>query len=103
MPQSLARIIAHIIFSTKNRQPLILPEFRDKLHAYMAGILKQIDSPAILINSVADHAHVLCRLSKNHARAWAWLRAPVGARGRGPGAAKDDPGARRNVRTLVSK
>jgi putative transposase len=33
----------------------------------MAAVLKGMDSPAILINSVEDHAHVLFHLSKNHA------------------------------------
>jgi len=33
----------------------------------MSGILKDWDSPAIIIGSVADHAHLLFRLSKNHA------------------------------------
>jgi hypothetical protein len=31
----------------------------------MAGILKHLDSPALIINSVADHVHLLCQLSKN--------------------------------------
>ena len=40
---------------------------RDELHRYPAAILKDIDSPAILINSVEDHIHILFALSKNHA------------------------------------
>jgi len=35
----------------------------------MAGILKNMDSPALKINSVPDHIHILFRLSKNHALA----------------------------------
>jgi REP element-mobilizing transposase RayT len=31
----------------------------------MAGVLKNIESPALIINSVADHIHILCQLSKN--------------------------------------
>jgi putative transposase len=65
MPQSLANILVHIIFSTKNRRPLIDNSLRAGLHGYIAGILKELDSPALIINSVADHAHVLCSLSKN--------------------------------------
>lgn len=33
----------------------------------MAGILKNLNSPALKINSVPDHIHILFRLSKNHA------------------------------------
>ncbi|MBI9064404.1 MAG: transposase, partial [Marinilabiliaceae bacterium] len=39
----------------------------ERLHAYLSGVLKQLDSPALIINSVSDHVHTLFRLSKNHA------------------------------------
>jgi REP element-mobilizing transposase RayT len=65
MPQSLANILIHVIWSTKERRPFITNDVRPQLHGYMAGILKDIESPARVINSVADHAHILCQLSKN--------------------------------------
>jgi REP element-mobilizing transposase RayT len=65
MSQSLAKNILHLIFSTKNRQPFLTVEVRPDLHSYMGGILRNCDSPAILMNSVADHIHVLFCLSKN--------------------------------------
>ena len=65
MPQSLANILIHVIWSTKERRPLIADDVRTGLHGYMAGILKNIESSALVINSVADHAHILCQLSKN--------------------------------------
>ena len=58
MPQSLAQILVHLIFSTKNREPILSDDIRPELHPYMATILGGMDSPSILINSVADHAHV---------------------------------------------
>ena len=67
MPQSLARVLVHLIFSTKSREPFLSDDIRRELHPYMATILKGMDSSAILINSVTDHAHVLFHLSKNHA------------------------------------
>ena len=67
MPQSLAQILIHLIFSTKSREPFLSDDIRRELHPYMATILKGMDSSAILINSVTDHAHVLFHLSKNHA------------------------------------
>jgi REP element-mobilizing transposase RayT len=67
MAQSLAKNILHLIFSTKNRQPLLSHEIRPQLHSYMGGILRQWESPAILMNSVADHIHILFCLSKNEA------------------------------------
>ena len=40
MPQSLARILVHIIFSTKNRQPLIEPGIEAELHRYLASVCR---------------------------------------------------------------
>lgn len=65
MPQSLTNILIHVIWSTKERRPLISDGVREGLHGYLAGILKNLESPALIINSVADHVHVLCQLSKN--------------------------------------
>lgn len=64
MPQSLARLHIHLIFSTKNREALLDDGIRDALHRYMAVVLRNIDCPAILINSVEDHVHILFELSR---------------------------------------
>jgi REP element-mobilizing transposase RayT len=42
-------------------------DVRSELHKYLATIFKEFDSPAILINSVEDHVHILFCHSKNHA------------------------------------
>ena len=67
MSQSLAKNILHLVFSTKNREHLLTNDIRLDLHSYMGGILREWESPAILMNSVADHIHILLCLSKNHA------------------------------------
>lgn len=64
MPQSLAAIYVHLIFSTKNRQPLIRPEIEEELRKYHAGILKSVDSAMICSDGTADHVHVLFRLGR---------------------------------------
>ena len=69
MSQSLARILTHVIFSTKHRYPFINPAVRKELIPYNGGILRNLDSPAVEINCVADHVHILCCLSKNLAMA----------------------------------
>ena len=66
MSQSLAKNLIHLIYSTKNREPVLTENIRDELHRYSAGILKEWESPAILINSVEDHVHLLYSQSKNH-------------------------------------
>lgn len=69
MPQSLAKVVIHIVFSTKDRRPFLRdPGLRQELYAYMATILKDnVDSPAILINGVEDHIHALVNLSRKFA------------------------------------
>jgi putative transposase len=69
MFQSLANIVVHLVFSTKDRRPLLRDDERDNLHAYITGTLKNLDSPLIEVNSVRDHIHVLFGQSKNHAPA----------------------------------
>jgi REP element-mobilizing transposase RayT len=64
MPQSLARLHIHLIFSTKNREPVLRESVRDSLHAYMATVLQNFDCPPVLINSVEDHVHILFELGR---------------------------------------
>jgi REP element-mobilizing transposase RayT len=64
MPQSLAKILVHLIFSTKHREPLIHPHIRPRLHAYIVGILHNLKCPSLQTGGVADHIHVLCALSR---------------------------------------
>jgi putative transposase len=64
MSQSLARLHLHLIFSTKNRQALLPENIRPDLHAYMATVLNNLGCPALLINSMEDHVHLLFDLSR---------------------------------------
>jgi putative transposase len=69
MPQSLSRLLVHIVFSTKARMPVLDESIRGELYQYLAGVLRNLKCPAIKIGGVADHVHVLCLLSKNFALA----------------------------------
>jgi putative transposase len=69
MPQSLANVLVHLIFSTKDRRPLIRDDVRERLHAYIVGILENQQSLSLETNSVENHAHILFVLSKNVALA----------------------------------
>lgn len=65
MPQSLTHIAVHLVFSTKNREPLISSESRAEVFRYLGGTLNALDCPAIEVGGVADHVHLLFVLSKN--------------------------------------
>jgi len=64
MGQSLVKNYIHIIFSTKNREPLIHPPYKDELHSYLGGICKNLECHPIKIGGYIDHIHILCMLSK---------------------------------------
>jgi REP element-mobilizing transposase RayT len=64
MPQSLSKVLVHLIFSTKHREPLIGPEIRPRLHAYLVGILASLNSPSLQTGGVADHVHILFALGR---------------------------------------
>jgi len=64
MAQSLSKIIVHVVFSTKNREPVLPKTVRTDLFAYMVGILNSLDCVTVAINGVEDHVHALIILSK---------------------------------------
>ena len=69
MPQSLSQLYVHLIFSTKHREPMLLSPVRQDLHAYLAAVLNNQDSPALKVGGMSDHVHALFQLSKNLALA----------------------------------
>ena len=69
MPQSLSKVLVHLIFSTKYREPLIGPEIRPRLHAYIVGILDNLKSPSLQTGGVADHVHILFLLGRTISQA----------------------------------
>ena len=79
MGQSLAKNLIHLIFSTKERRPFLDDTVRESLHAYIAGVLKEQESPCLAVNSVTDHVHVLFCLNKNAALAQVIMQAKKGA------------------------
>ena len=65
MSQSLVKNYIHVVFSTKHRQPLILPAFEEELYRYLGGVCKNLECVPIVVGGHADHVHILCLLSKN--------------------------------------
>ena len=57
MPQSLSSVYLHLVFSTKNRIPLIGPESRSRLWAYLGGICTGLHCTPVQIGGTADHVH----------------------------------------------
>ena len=65
MPQSLAKILIHVVFSTKERRPLLRDQaLREELHRYLGGILVNHGCPPLIIGGVEDHVHILATLGR---------------------------------------
>lgn len=62
MGHTSANVLVHLIFSTKQRMPLISSEIREDLRAYMGGIVREMKGIALAINGTADHVHLLVRI-----------------------------------------
>ena len=64
MPQSLAKIYIHAIFSTKNREPVLADEWRDELFHVLGGAANNLGCQSMIVGGVADHVHMLFQLGR---------------------------------------
>ena len=65
MPQSLARLLVHLVFSTKNRVPFLQSlHLRSEVHAYLTSTLRGLDCEPVQVGGMADHVHLLFGLAR---------------------------------------
>ena len=64
MPQSLSKVIVHIIFSTKNREPWLVSNVRPRVHAYVATVCRDLGAELVRVGGVADHVHIVTTLPR---------------------------------------
>ena len=69
MPQSLGKVILHIIFSTKDRQRWLDSDVRSRLHAYLATICRNLNAELVHVGGVADHVHIVTMLPRTLSQA----------------------------------
>ncbi|MEX1223042.1 MAG: transposase, partial [Pirellulales bacterium] len=69
MPQTVTQLYVHLIFSTRKRRRLLDDNIRDRVHGYLATLVRHLDSPYVVVGGVADHVHILFEMGK--------LRAPA--------------------------
>ncbi len=67
MPSTYSSLSYHIVFSTKNRAPLITDALRNRLYEYLGGVIRSEGGSLTEIGGVADHAHLLVKLKPTHA------------------------------------
>jgi REP element-mobilizing transposase RayT len=56
----------HVVFSTKNREPFVSTDWRERLHAYFGGIISDMGGIAECVGGTNDHVHLLIGLKATH-------------------------------------
>jgi REP element-mobilizing transposase RayT len=69
MPSTHLSIHLHIIFSTKDRQPFIRPDWKEDLHGFLGGAVRTTGCIPEAVGGTSDHVHILAGLKAVHAPA----------------------------------
>src|SRR5438034_1355133 len=64
MPQSLAKVYLHGVFSTKNREPVLADDWRDELFRVMGGAANNLGCQSLTVSGLPDHIHLLFQLGR---------------------------------------
>jgi putative transposase len=67
MSDSYTNLLYHIIFSTKNRRPLISDDYQPRLYDYIGGTIRGAGGISLALNGTADHVHLLAKLRPDNA------------------------------------
>jgi putative transposase len=62
MAHTFTDLLIHAVFSTSERRPFLSGAIRSDVHAYVGGILRELDALPLAIGGTADHVHLLTRL-----------------------------------------
>jgi REP element-mobilizing transposase RayT len=66
MPATYCSLHYHLIFSTKDRLPMLTDDWRGDMHAYLGGIVKSLNGVPVATGGVEDHVHLLAGLRATH-------------------------------------
>lgn len=66
MASTHTSLLYHIVFATKNRDPLIAIEWRSRLHEYLGGAVRGLGGTPQGVGGVSDHVHLLVGLKATH-------------------------------------
>jgi REP element-mobilizing transposase RayT len=117
MPSTHLSLHIHVVFSTKNREPRITLEWRERLHAYLGGVSRNSGAVPEAIGGVADHVHMLLGLNAMvrladvvrdiKAVTSRWVHEEIGDRGfawqEGYGAFTVSPSQREMIRKYIAR
>ncbi len=66
MPSTHLSLHYHLVFSTKERRNFIDSAWRERLHAYLGGIIRSLDGIPQTVGGTGDHVHLLIGLRATH-------------------------------------
>jgi len=67
MSQSFTNLLYHIIFSTKDRRPIITIDHQPRLYEYIGGIVRGVGGISLGVNGMEDHVHLVAKLRPDRA------------------------------------
>src|SRR6266542_3910460 len=67
MSDSYTNLLYHIIFSTKDRRPLITEDRQPRLYDYIGGTIRSLGGISLELNGTEDHVHLLTKLRPDRA------------------------------------
>ena len=62
MSGTFSNLSVHVVFSTKDRLPLMTMPIRDELFPYIGGIVRGLGGTIITVGGMPDHVHLVARL-----------------------------------------
>lgn len=66
MPSTYTSLYYHLVFSTKDRIPMLTKDWRENMHSYLGGIIKNMKGTPLAIGGIEDHVHLLVGLKPTH-------------------------------------
>jgi len=117
MPSTYTSLHCHLVFGTSKRQPLIRPDWKEDLHAYLGGTVKGLKAFPEGVGGMPDHVHLLVGLRSTHrlsdfirdlkTSSCVWVKEEIGIRNfkwqEGYAAFSVSPTARHAVRNYIRK
>ncbi len=67
MSDSYTNLLYHIVFSTKDRRPIITAEYEVRLYDYIGGTIRSLGGISLELNGTEDHVHLLAKLRPDRA------------------------------------
>jgi REP element-mobilizing transposase RayT len=62
MAHTFTRLLFHVVWSTKDRSPLLTGDWLARMHAYLGGVVRNLKGYPIEIGGVADHVHLFIQM-----------------------------------------